>query len=100
MSKEEEQKLIDDHYLFANSQHSSYYNTSGMARDWPDSRGIWFNAKKTFLVWVNEEDHSRIIAMQEGGNMKEVFKRFCTGIKMFEDAIKAKGTEFTLLILN
>lgn len=38
------------------------------------------NDNKTFLVWVNEEDHLRVISMQKGGNMKEVFNRFCTGL--------------------
>ena len=38
------------------------------------------NDNKTFLVWVNEEDHLRVISMQQGGNMREVFKRFCTGL--------------------
>ena len=38
------------------------------------------NEGKTFLVWVNEEDHLRVISMQKGGNMKEVFNRFCTGL--------------------
>lgn len=38
------------------------------------------NDNKTFLVWVNEEDHLRVISMQKGGNMKEVFDRFCTGL--------------------
>ena len=46
----------------------------------------WFsfsrhNDQKTFLVWVNEEDHLRVISMQKGGNMKEVFRRFCTGLQ-------------------
>merc|ERR1712002_414496 len=30
---------------------------AGMARDWPDARGIWHNDAKNFLVWINEEDH-------------------------------------------
>lgn len=38
------------------------------------------NDSKTFLVWINEEDHLRIISMQKGGNMKEVFSRFCSGL--------------------
>lgn len=38
------------------------------------------NDNKTFLVWINEEDHLRVISMQKGGNMKEVFNRFCTGL--------------------
>jgi len=32
-------------------------------------------------VWVNEEDHLRVISMEKGGNMKEVFRRFCVGLK-------------------
>ena len=40
---------------------------------------------------VNEEDHTRVISMQKGGNMKEVFSRFCTGLKKVEDAISKKG---------
>lgn len=39
---------------------------------WPTGRGIFHNANKTFLVWVNEEDHLRIISMQIGGNVREV----------------------------
>ena len=52
-----------------------------MARDWPDARGIWHNDDKNFLVWVNEEDHTRVISMEKGGNMKAVFERFCDGLQ-------------------
>ena len=48
---------------------------SGMERDWPEGRGIFFNDDKNFLVWVNEEDQFRIISMQKGGDVLEVFKR-------------------------
>ena len=41
-----------------------------MERDWPEGRGIFHNAEKTFLVWVNEEDQLRIISMQKGGDVK------------------------------
>lgn len=39
------------------------------------------NNEKNFLVWVNEEDHTRVISMETGGNMKRVFDRFCRGLK-------------------
>ncbi len=32
---------------------------------WPTGRGIFFNQDKTFLVWCGEEDHLRIISMQD-----------------------------------
>uniref|UniRef100_A0A8D2CWH1 Creatine kinase B-type n=1 Tax=Sciurus vulgaris TaxID=55149 RepID=A0A8D2CWH1_SCIVU len=79
MTEAEQQQLIDDHFLF-DKPVSPLLLASGMARDWPDARGIWHNDNKTFLVWINEEDHLRVISMQKGGNMKEVFTRFCTGL--------------------
>lgn len=30
---------------------------------------------------MNEEDHLRVISMEKGGNMKEVFRRFCVGLQ-------------------
>ena len=44
-----------------------------------------------FLVHVNEEDYTRIFSMQKGGNMREMFTRFCKDLKLFEDAMKEKG---------
>lgn len=105
MMEAEQQQMIYDHFLFEKPV-SPLLLASGMARDWPDGRGIWweslfcnscrtfgkslmymiffdiqrYNEYKTFLVWVNEKDHLRVISMQKGGNMKEVFTRFCDGL--------------------
>nr|XP_056707017.1 creatine kinase B-type isoform X1 [Euleptes europaea] len=93
MTDAEQQQLIDDHFLF-DKPVSPLLLASGMARDWPDARGIWHNDNKTFLVWINEEDHLRVISMQKGGNMKEVFNRFCTGLTQIETLFKSKNYEF------
>ena len=93
MTEEEQQQLIDDHFLF-DKPVSPLLTASRMARDWPDARGIWHNEDKNFLIWVNEEDHIRVISMQKGGNMRDVFSRFCNGLQMFEEAIKKDGKEF------
>ncbi|KAM8921214.1 creatine kinase B-type [Pelodytes ibericus] len=93
MTEEEQQQLIDDHFLF-DKPVSPLLLASGMARDWPDARGIWHNDNKTFLVWINEEDHLRVISMQQGGNMKEVFKRFCDGLTTIESLFKKKNYQF------
>uniref|UniRef100_A0A8C6ZAZ8 Creatine kinase M-type n=1 Tax=Nothoprocta perdicaria TaxID=30464 RepID=A0A8C6ZAZ8_NOTPE len=52
------------------------------------------NDNKTFLVWVNEEDHLRVISMEKGGNMKEVFRRFCVGLKKIEEIFSKAGHPF------
>ena len=79
MSEADQDQLIDDHFLF-DKPVSPLLTCAGMARDWPDARGIWHNADKNFLVWINEEDHYRVISMESSGNMKRVFNRFCDGL--------------------
>ncbi|XP_078286203.1 creatine kinase U-type, mitochondrial-like isoform X2 [Rhinoraja longicauda] len=93
MTEKEQQQLIDDHFLF-DKPVSPLLTSAGMARDWPDARGIWHNNEKTFLIWVNEEDHTRVISMETGGNMKRVFDTFCRGLKEVERLISEKGWEF------
>jgi len=93
MSEEEQQQLIDDHFLF-DKPVSPLLVCAGMARDWPDARGIFHNKDKNFLVWVNEEDHTRVISMEQGGDMRAVFERFCRGLKEVEDTIKEGGDSY------
>jgi creatine kinase len=93
LSDKEKQQLIDDHFLFQKPT-GALLLASGMARDWPDGRGIWHNNNKTFLVWINEEDHVRVISMQKNGDLKEVFTRFCNGLGLIEKKMKETGWEF------
>jgi len=93
LTEKEYNQLIDDHFLFQKPT-GAMLLASGMARDWPDARGIWHNENKNFLVWVNEEDHCRVISMQKNGNMREVFTRFCDGIKKVEALMVQRGWEF------
>ncbi|XP_019618564.1 PREDICTED: arginine kinase-like [Branchiostoma belcheri] len=78
MTSSEKQSLIKDGYLFQESD--KYQAAAGICRDWPEGRGIFYNNAKTFLVWVNEEDHLRIISMQKGADVQQVFNRLCRGI--------------------
>ncbi|NXP28359.1 KCRS kinase, partial [Scytalopus superciliaris] len=41
MSEKDQQQLIDDHFLF-DKPVSPLLTCAGMARDWPDARGIWY----------------------------------------------------------
>ena len=46
------------------------------------------------FVQINEEDHTRLISMEKGGNMKKVFRRFCEGLNEVERLIKKEGYEY------
>merc|ERR1712072_141101 len=73
------QQLVDDHFLFVSGDRN--LTVAGMERDWPEGRGIFHNTEKTFLIWINEEDQLRIISMQKGGDVREVFSRLAKGVK-------------------
>ncbi len=82
MSEEDSASLIADHFLFKAGDR--FLESAGLNRDWPSGRGIYHNDEKTFLVWINEEDQLRIISMQNGGDIKEVFQRLTNAISQLE----------------
>ncbi|CAH1960238.1 unnamed protein product [Acanthoscelides obtectus] len=79
MTKEVQNQLIDDHFLF--KEGDRFLQTANACRYWPAGRGIFHNADKTFLVWVNEEDHLRIISLQQGGDLGQVYNRFVSAVE-------------------
>jgi protein-arginine kinase len=84
MTKEVQSQLIADHFLF--KEGDRFLKEANACRFWPKGRGIFHNDAKTFLVWVNEEDHIRIISMQKGGDVGAVLGRLVKGL----EAISAK----------
>merc|ERR1719397_321238 len=95
MDEKVRQQLVDDHFLFVSGDPN--LKVAGMERDWPKGRGIFHNKEKTFLIWVNEEDQLRIISMQKGGDVKQVFTRLAKGIKAVQDSVKKEsGKDFCL----
>ncbi|NOQ29924.1 MAG: arginine kinase [Helicobacteraceae bacterium] len=91
MSDEISKSLIKDHFLFKAGDR--FLEASGLNREWPEGRGIFHNEDKTFLVWVNEEDQLRIISMQQGGDIKEVFTRLTTAIAHLQKKIEFSYSE-------
>jgi arginine kinase len=91
MSDADRRQLIADHFLFKAGDR--FLEAAGLNRDWPQGRGIYHNDEKTFLVWVNEEDQLRIISMQAGGDIKEVFTRLATAISEIESKLRFSYTD-------
>ena len=46
------------------------------------------NKAKNFIVWVNEEDHIRIISMQKGASLKQVWGRLVKAIHAMETVLE------------
>jgi len=86
MTDAEKKQLIADHFLFKGGD--KYLESCGLEREWPEARGIFHNDAKTFLVWVNEEDALRIISMQQGSNIYQVFERLAVAAGKLEAEAK------------
>ena len=82
----QEEALQAGGFLFQKPGPMQLLGAAGAGRDWPEGRGIFHNESKTVLCWCNEEDQCRIIAMEDGGDVKGVFGRFCA----LSDAIKVR----------
>jgi len=83
MSYDERNALIEEHILY-NDADDKYLRSAGGYNDWPIGRGIFMNKAKNFIVWVNEEDHIRIISMQKGASLKQVWGRLVKAIHAME----------------
>ena len=91
MSEEDREQLVEDHFLF--KQGDRFLEAAGLNRDWPEGRGIFHNNDKTFLVWINEEDQLRIISMQQGSDILEVFTRLARATEEIEKVVKFAHTD-------
>lgn len=85
MSEFDRLQLIQDHFLFKKGDR--FLEAAGANRDWPSNRGIFHSEKKQFLVWINEEDQMRIISMQQGSDIIQVFKRLIDAIHKLEEKL-------------
>ena len=94
MNEEIKQKLISDHILFMSGDENMI--VAGMERDWPEGRGVFVSEDRKFSVWVNEEDHLRIISMEKGSDLVTTFSRLAAGIESIGELIynKTAGKSF------
>jgi creatine kinase len=93
MSEAMEEGLRANGNLFQEPD-STLLLSSGCGRHWPDARGIFHNNDKNFFVWLNEEDHMRIISMEKGDNVVEIFKRFAKATEVIAETLQAAGKDF------
>ena len=61
---------------------------AGINRDFPESRGVFCSNDRKFRVWVNEEDHLRIISMEPSPDLSGVFNRLVRGITRLQDTME------------
>ena len=59
--------------------------SSGITRDWPDGRAIYFNNDMNIFAWINQKDHLRFISWSTNNakiNLQLVIRNFFQSITL------------------
>eukprot|EP01052_Picozoa_sp_SAG31_P015208 SAG31_NODE_971_length_10655_cov_35.774915_4_plen_531_part_00 len=92
---EQYEALVDSHMMFKNMSADPYLAAAGIAADWPYGRGAYISQERSIIVWVGGEDHLRIMSMQLGTVLNEVFERLKTALDIIE-SIVGQETDFAI----
>jgi len=52
-----------------------FQDAAGLNTDFPKGRGVFHSDDRRFILWLNEEDHLRIISMERSASLAGVFRR-------------------------
>lgn len=78
LSKEKEQQLKTEKLFFEKGDR--FQEAAGMNADYPIGRGIFHSNDKRFRLWINEEDHMRVISQDTSSDLASVFNLLCTAL--------------------
>jgi ATP:guanido phosphotransferase, C-terminal catalytic domain/ATP:guanido phosphotransferase, N-terminal domain len=54
-----------------------FQDAAGINSDFPKSRGVYHSFDQQLMVWINEEDHLRIISLEKTSDLSSVYNRLC-----------------------
>jgi creatine kinase/arginine kinase len=92
LTKSQKTKLTTEHLLFGRGDR--FMDAAGINRNWPSSRGIFVSDDHKFAVWINEEDHLRIISLdrqdasQTTDGIKKTYNRLARAMAHLEQNLK------------
>ncbi len=85
-------RRVKAHQMFKDMSGDRYLDSAGISADWPYGRGMYIARDEDFLVWVGEEDHLRIMAMRQGGDLIALFEHLRVGLERLQDKLPAFAT--------
>jgi len=95
MAAADRDDLVIDKMLFTPPD-SQYCQSSRIGRDWPDGRGLYMTDDKSVLVWVNEDDHLRVVALQPNADLKTLITKTQYLMTELSNALKQDKADFLI----
>jgi len=86
LTKEKYNSLLNDHLIFKNND--KYLESAGIFNNWPEARGAYISDDKKFMVWVNEEDHMRIIYLAYEKDIIGSYNKFIDASSILEKELE------------
>lgn len=61
-----------------------FQEAAGINSDFPEGRGVFYSLDRRLMVWVNEEDHLRIMTLERSSDLSAAFQRLCRALRALE----------------
>ena len=58
-----------------------FQDAAGINSDFPEGRGVFYSSDRQFIVWVNEEDHLRIMSLEKTSDLSSTYSRLCRALQ-------------------
>jgi len=68
--------------------------SSGVGREWPDARGVFFASSGRCWAWLNEEDHLRLFSSRSGSDLRAAFGQLCRVNSSLVQSLQQQGHTF------
>jgi arginine kinase len=94
LSKEDEVSIKNTKKFMFQIPPVGVFLASGAASDFPNYRGVYVSNNNEVALWINEEDHIRIISMKEGGDLNAVINNFSSLHKAITTKFQEAGKEY------
>ncbi|XP_017294255.1 zgc:172076 [Kryptolebias marmoratus] len=66
----------------------------GVARDWPDARAVWVSKDGSLVVWINMEDHLKLVSVCHNANVAGAFKSICINLQKLKESYRELRHQF------
>ncbi|NRA73498.1 MAG: arginine kinase [Rickettsiales bacterium] len=88
LSEDQYKKMVNEHLIFKPMNKDKYLQSAGIADNWPVGRGAYISKDKKFIVWINEEDHLRIIYLEKTADLEKIHSKFVHALNILEKDLK------------
>lgn len=82
IEKNPAQPLKSDILVFTRGDR--FQEAAGINSGFPEGRGVFYSLDRQLMVWVNEEDHLRIMSLEKTSDLSATFRRLGRALRALE----------------